>query len=476
MRGKASDKELVKEVGLIQNEEIEDKFHVQNGSEMKNEVVNQTGVIKEHDSNMKAVIAKQNIFSATEAIQTVMNKQRKVFQSFDYSVINYMQKAIEQQGRQQAEFEKKITITTQLLTPAILKQLDTFNAIKEFSSSMNKTLLSFREKVASMQPTVLEVIKGLKDTMQEINATLDEDKKIKAYSDNPFFWKNVRLVSKDLIVIPEDISDEVLDYLCKETCNFIEVKRLIGKIDVKELESELEVDEHKNYMFKDYLLEIIQLHKSNPDNYRVYIPALFTIIEGTLSEIFKISERGTASEIKRKMNVIWDLYHYVYLNQTIGVTFSFWNQLLLTNTKEIFNRLTVNSKDQGMKINRNAILHGKSNPYDWTYEDFTTLVSLIQTILFTRRTTDILTTEFLEMIDDEFYDEEELTFTEYEISIRDRYLNEKNIKEQQKIVRNLKKDMRKDLCHLFAENTETTNRVLDKSNFSNVIERLFKIF
>lgn len=325
------------------------------------------------------------------------------------------------------------------------------------------------------QPHIMEAVKRMQNTLNDIGDVTKEDNELKKHSENPYFWQNVSKVSKELVILPLGLSNEVLDYLESGACDLEEVKRMIGAFDVIELEKELEEVEHQDYLFKPYLQEIIELHKTNPDNYRVSIPALFAIIEGTLGEIFKISEDGMASEIKQKMNVFWDIYGYVYANQFIGSAFAFWNQFFLANTKEVFYQLTVNSKDAGVMLNRNAVIHGKSNPDDWTLEHFETLLHLLHTTLFLRTTVDFLTKDFDSMIQDEFYDEQTVIFREFEQAIP---LNKKNGKPKtfrKEDVQSLRKSLKTDLNHIFNYDEEKLEFILEKSNFHEIEERLLTL-
>lgn len=322
------------------------------------------------------------------------------------------------------------------------------------------------------QPHVVDAIRNMQVYLKEFHVVTKEDEWIKKHSENLHFWENVNKVSKELILLPQGLSHEVLDYMDLASCDVKEVKRMVGQFDALELEAELEDEEHNDYLFKPYLQEILELHKTHPGNYRVSIPALFAILEGTLGQIFKISEEGMASEIKRKMKVFWDIYRYVYDNQLMGVSFAFFNQLFLANTKGVFEQLTVNSKNAAGIINRNAVLHGKSNPKDWTLDDFEMLLSLIHTTLFLRKTADILTTEFHEMIHDEFYDEQMLMLTEFEKSLPIKKKNGKQqpYKKEEIAIQRLK--LQKDLSHIFKYDKAQVDFIISKSNFHEIEERL----
>lgn len=322
------------------------------------------------------------------------------------------------------------------------------------------------------QPHIVDVVRNVQVYLKELNVLIEEDEKIKKHNGNHHFWENVNRVSKELILFPQGLSHEVLDYMDLASCNVEEVKRMIGQFDALELEAELEDEEHNDYLFKPYLQEILELHKTNPGNYRVSIPALFAILEGTLGQIFKISEGGMAFEIKRKMKVFWDIYRYVYDNQRIGSSFAFWNRLLLANTKGVFEQLTVNSKNAVGILNRNAVLHGKSNPNDWTLDDFEMLLSLLHTTLFLRKAADILTMEFHEMIHDEFDVKQMLVLDEFEKSLPIKEENGKPRPYEPEEITAQRMKLQTDLSHIFKYDKAQVEFILSKSNFHEIEERL----
>ncbi|QMT16239.1 hypothetical protein H1Q58_09635 [Planococcus maritimus] len=395
---------------------------------------------KEQDAESIEEVEKESplIFEMPESVKNVVEQQEKMRRSIVDSLIMQQYKAIN------AAFEP---------VRVAIKNAQKFVA----------------------QPHIADAIKRMQETLNVVGDVTKEDARLKKHSENPHFWKNLSRVSKELIILPQGIPDEVLDYLDTESCDAEEVKRMLAEFDVMELEKELEADEHGDYLFKAYLQEIINLHKTNPDNYRVSIPALFVIIEGTLGEIFKISEDGMASEIKQKMNVFWDIYGYVYANQFFGSAFTFWNQFYLTNTKDMFNQLTINSKEAGVKLNRNAILHGQSNPKDWSVEDFETLLNLLHTTLFLRKTADFLTKDFDAMMHDEFYDEQKLIFKEFEQAISLIKKNGEPKTFRRGDVQTLRKNLMTDLNHIFSYDETKLELILEKSNFLEIEERLLAI-
>ena len=325
------------------------------------------------------------------------------------------------------------------------------------------------------QPYIVDAVKRMQSSLNEISDLTEEDSRLKKHSENTLFWENLNKASTELILLPIGLPDEVLDYLNSESCDMEEVKRMIGDFDVMELEKELEDEEHHDYLFKAYLQEILELHKTHPGNYRVSIPALFVVIEGTLGGIFKISEEGMASEIKQKMNVFWDIYGYVYANQFLGSAFSFWSQFFLANTKGVFNQLTVNSKDAGGLLNRNAVLHGKSNPDDWTLEEFETLLSLLHTTLVLRKTVDFMTQDFDAMIHDNFYDEQPLILKEFEQAVPKTTKKGETRTFKEGDIRSMRQELKKDLRHIFDYDEEKLEYILEKSNFHEIKERLLAI-
>lgn len=356
------------------------------------------------------------------------------------------------------------------LSPLDAMLLEQFKSLHQWFKPFMSAIQSAQAYM--QQPHVIQAVKRMQETLQEVGDITKEDEKVKKYNDNPQFWINVKKVSQELVILPIGIPDDVLDYLDTKSCDVDDVKRMLGEFDVKMLEKELEAEEHQEYRFKNYLHEILELHKANPDIYRVSIPALFVIIEGTLGEMFKISESGTASEIKQKMNIFWDIYAYVNANQPIGRAFSFWHQFQLANTKGVFNQLTVNSKEAGVMLNRNAILHGKSNPNDWTIEDFETLLKLLNVTLFMRQTADFITKDFDVIIHNKLYEKEQLKFKEFEQAIPLTTKKGEPITFKRKGVNTIRKDLKTDLNHIFGYGEETQELILKKSNFHEIENRL----
>ncbi|WP_394122214.1 hypothetical protein [Planococcus donghaensis] len=399
-------------------------------------------------------------FQLNASMKTLMEDKKNQIPSLNIELPKAVQNVIEQEEQ----------VNRSIVDSRILKQIE---SIRQFFEPARSAIRNVREIMS--QPHIVEAVKSMQKTLQEFGEVTKEDDRLKKHSENPYFWQNVTKVSKELIILPQGLPYEVLDYLNLESCDAEEVKRLLGNFDAMELEYELEYEEHNDYMFKAYLQEILKLHKTNPENYRVSTPALFVLIEGTLGEIFKISEDGMASEIKRKMNVFWDIYGYVYANQFIGSAFAFWNQLFLANTKDIFNQLTVNSKEAGFKLNRNAVLHGKSNPDKWTVEDFETLLNLLHTTLFLRKTADILTKEFDAMIHDEFYDEQTLVLKEFEQAVPKTKKNGEPRLYSKGNIKTIRKNLMTDLKHIFNYDEPKLEFILEKSNFHEIETRLLTI-
>ena len=355
-------------------------------------------LVREHESAYNLVLAMQSTYTnnAFDDVAKVLNNMSSFAGTPD---VNLSQSAMEMVKGMDVgnRYEQMLKETLKSVPPQFPSYTNKLlnDAVRGFTAGFSQTLFDSQLADISKMLQSASVNYELAEWMAE------EEKRYRNYNESPVFWKNVKRVSKKLVSLPQDVSDAVLDYLCEESCDVQEVKRMIGDGDVNELKTELQDQEHADYKFKGYLEEILNLYNANPESYRVFIPALFAIIEGTLSETFKTSKKSMSYEIKRKMTVVWDLYHYVYMNQSVEGTFIFRNKLYLKNIQEMFRELTGNSSNQGGSINRNATLHGKSNPDDWKHEDFTTLINLLQTILFARKTIDILLTEFVDILEDD---------------------------------------------------------------------------
>ena len=342
---------------------------------------------------------------------------------------------------------------------------------KNVRKNLESLIASLKNYVKSNEVTIKRVLKELDD----FGSVMKEDEQVKRYSEDIFFWENVKKASQQVVHIPLNVSEDILEYLCQETLDTAELERRIGKLDALELIMKLDEPEQEDYIFRKYLLDIMMAYKADPNSYRLYIPALFSVIEGTLGGIFHITKEGTAGEIKRKMYVMEDLFHYIYSNQLIGTSGTFWMNLFLTNFKEIFVTITSRSSEEEVHLNRNRVLHGKSNPDKWKVEDFEKLVNLVHTILFARKTIDSFPELFVFLQEDKQYEFKELVFKNYEEYIRKLYPNPPKENEKKRNLRKeIKKNMKSDLKDLLGSDPIVTNEILDNSSFYTITEIIFK--
>lgn len=340
-----------------------------------------------------------------------------------------------------------------------------------------------KQKVLTLSESIHTAFAGIDfgEIIRNARETAQLEEKIEKYRDNPVFWHNVRLISKELISLPLDYleqTDELLDYLCEPECDVEKVKEMVGAFDTSSLMEETDNPEHQNYKFKDFIGELYDSHQTTPAYYRTLIPSFFTVIEGTLSEIFKISERGTAQEIKRKMNAVWDLLNAGYLQKESYVNVAFRNQLVFTNAKILFEQLTASSNVSGggVKINRNLVLHGKSNPVDWTLEDLHLLMNLTHALLFIRRTLQIWLDELSERISHEDGDIKVIHFKEYRVFYKNLSKKTKKTirKDASKAKEIIEKDLGDDLKAIFFGNNALIMEILQKSDIDELADELVR--
>lgn len=427
------------------------------------EVMEQKPVVPEVDNRLEKLVNLNlnyvNPFENLHMTPAILNAMKAIENPvplIDAGVSDAIQRFLEQQEQFGKSVQKAV-------------EQNSFDSLQHVTNSIRSAIQGVSHFFS--QPPYVDALKSIQQSLKVFKEITDEDDRMKKY-DTPHFWRNVSKASEELIILPLGVTDEVLDTLNLASCDMEVVKQMLEEFNVSELKEELEDDEHLDYLFKGYLQEILELHQSRPTNYRVSIPALFSLVEGTLGEIFKISEDGMASEIKKKMNVFSDIYSYVYTNQFMGSAFTFRNNLFLANIKSTFHQLTVNSKDAGVQINRNAVLHGKANPSDWTMDEFVTLLHLLHTTLFLRKTVDILTSEFHDMIHNEFYDEQPLMLTEFEKSIRLTDKNGNAKKFNPGDINAYRKELKTDLNHIFNYDDSTFDLILKKSNFHEIENRL----
>lgn len=322
-------------------------------------------------------------------------------------------------------------------------------------------------------PKISEMFPGI---LEDIRLTRKNDKKIQLYKENENLWNNIKSISSELIVLPSYRSQELMDYLCEDTFSIEGVNELIGEFNVRDLYDELEYDDHQEYMFKEYLIEIIESYLSSPKYYKTLIPSLFLIVEGTMSKMFKIRSKGTASEIKRVMNIFWDLFNSAYLSKDYNLTISFENQLTLTNMKRIFEVLTESSTGSGIKLNRNLVLHGRSNPSEWKQTDFLLLMNLIKITLEMKRALEVLLEEFTDLIDGENADIEKVEFSEYKLVLK-KIVESKKIgvrKNRRQVYELINKEIKTDLNNIFTD-IQLVEVIISKSNLNTVADDLTQI-
>lgn len=289
------------------------------------------------------------------------------------------------------------------------KQVEDFqrkmNAI-DFSSPVKK-VQEFQLMIGDSTKKVVQMNQNIRDLLQDVNwyplveasrmigKIADQDEKIKEYNSSPHFWNNLKKVSVELISLPLKPTDDLLEELAKENMSLDVVRKLIKPYTEDELRIAIQTEVHEDYMFQNYLLKLLDSYKNHPEGYQLLIPSQLLILEGTLSETFRIDEKGMAGDIKKRMHLLWDLLYAVYLKQPFNISFSFHNQISLTNIKEMFGELTKSSKS-AVRINRNAVLHGRSHPNEWLHEDFHLLTQLLHSSLYMRRTIDIMIEDLTE--------------------------------------------------------------------------------
>lgn len=301
-------------------------------------------------------------------------------------------------------------------------------------------------------------------------AILERDAYIEKLEQNPYFKPNLNTLSMELITLPSTLSHEVLDLLTHETLPVEMVKERIGVFDVSLLKKELEEEAHEAYLFRGYVDELLVGYGDNPDRYRTLIPGMFLILEGTLSETFRISQRGTAQEIKRKMRLFSDLFLAAYSRKPVDKSDSFYLQLLLANVKTVFEELTSSANPgDGVKINRNRVLHGRSDPADWQESDFLTLAHLLETTLYIKRIMDVLMLEFEEILTTE---DIRISFVDYrEPLLRDIASMKKGQKRTLTVGKaeaKMTAALRKDLEAIFGKESETLHLVLERGEVTSV--------
>ena len=214
---------------------------------------------------------------------------------------------------------------------------------------------------------------------------VERDEKLQEYVLSSHFWTNLDLVSFKLISLPLKPADDLLEELAKSDMSIDTIKKLATIFSEDELLQELQDEFHKDYMFRTYLLKLLNSYNNHPEEYQLLIPSQFLILEGTLSETFRVDENGMAAEIKKRMNLFWDILYALYLHKPINISALLYNQISLTNIKGMFKELTKNSR-KAERINRNGVLHGRSHPDDWREEDFHLLTQLLYSSLYMRRT------------------------------------------------------------------------------------------
>ncbi|WP_394122221.1 hypothetical protein [Planococcus donghaensis] len=373
------------------------------------------------------------------------------------------------------EFEKSERAHT-ALTASVRDQLkvlnvtsptvDSFNQVAERNRKLTDT---FQKVVPDWEPILSSLRRGM---------TTLQDAQIKEYENSPYFQENLKTLSTELITLPFAPSHEALELLNAKTFDLAEFKKEMGTFDIELLRKEVANPEHENYKFKKYIEEALDNYKEMPERYRLLIPTFLLVIEGTLSETFKISDRGMAMEIKQKMNLFWDLFQASYVQRSFDKTQAFYTQVLLSNVKTVFEELTSSTNNkESFKINRNLILHGKSNPDEWLEEEFITLSQLLNTALYIKRSLRIMLDEFMELTNG---NGSSIIFIEYKSNLLNVIATIKKEQKAQLTLVNtegkLAKFLKTDLKDVFDEDETLVDEIIQKCNLGNVAKEAFETY
>lgn len=256
------------------------------------------------------------------------------------------------------------------------------------------------EQINRITEQVRQVLKSVDwESIIQVSEILKEvterDEKLQGYASSPHFWSNLKQVSVELINLPLNPADALLEELAKADMSIDAIKELSGTFTEEDLRQESQDKVHEDYMFQAYLLKLLDSYENHQEGYQLLIPSQFLILEGTLSEIFRIDEKVTAWGIKKRMHLLWDILYALYSHHPINISASLYNQISLTNIKGMFEELTKDST-KAVRINRNGVLHGRSHPDDWLQEDFHLLTRLLYTTLYMRRTIDVMLEDLME--------------------------------------------------------------------------------
>jgi hypothetical protein len=428
--------------------------------------------------------ASNEVDEETVSIEALGSLVRKAMTKTDYTGI-----------AKQIELEKK-KIANIFSQPAIKVKRDMREIVKNASRAgtftlnediflnviypkFNSPIVDYYKNALNFEDIVAEILGNTKfkfdvdwENIETHLTTTFHDAKIDKYENSPNFHKNLNEMSMELLTLPFTPPDSVLNLLKADNLDMEQLKLELGLSDTASLKEEMENTEHTGYKFKTYIEEVLKNHDENPERYRLLIPAYLLTIEGTLSEIFRISEKGMASEIKQKMNLFWDLLQSAYTGKEFDKSDSFYTQILLSNVKTVFGELTSSSNSsskEGVKLNRNLVLHGRSNPEEWVEEDLFRLSQLLNTTLYMRRTLTILMDEFTEIIEEA---DTQITLDEYGKTLTKKIAGIERTKKKNMTVQHTEQKIRaeltSDLKHIFGDKSDVIDGIIQKCNIQQV--------
>lgn len=327
----------------------------------------------------------------------VRNEDRKEYVPMDIPAIEglrAMRKTMEQWAQNMLAMQKYVDDFRQMMnvydfSPQIKYIRDMRLAMENGTKNVFRTVEQVQEilKAVDWEP-ILQASKALQEVAKR-------DEQLQEYTSSPHFWSNLKLISSELISLPLNPTDSLLEEMAKSDMSMDTIRELIETFTDEELHMEIQNEIHGDYMFQTFLLKLLASYKSHPENYQLLIPSQFLILEGTLSETFRVDEKGMAGDIKKRMHLLWDILYALYSHYPINISASLYNQISLTNIKGMFEELTKNSR-KSVRINRNGVLHGRSHPDDWLEEDYHLLTQLLYASLYMRRTIDVMLEELTE--------------------------------------------------------------------------------
>lgn len=208
-------------------------------------------------------------------------------------------------------------------------------------------------------------------TFDELHPHYDENH-FKWVYENSQFWDSLKNISSDVFCIPSFFlhSKELIENISKGNRDF---EKIVSYLGIKTW-SNYVITRSSNLQHIEFLIKTLKVYSRNIDESNLLIPSILVEIDFIINNEFGIDEKGVGKEIKRKLSMMSKFYDFLekelmkedekdYLSI---VLFKFYQ----ASVQNFFESLNSNFSNKKSELNRNWILHGKRDIFEYKPQDF----------------------------------------------------------------------------------------------------------